>query len=109
MKQVSFAPGSLSIIRQYIFRLKMYYFQLYTDTWLWHEDWILDEYDKKTELLIITMIDVVTKKLSHDLVPYEQSWDKKISVFVIENRRLRVTYTESDTGRVIEDIEIQYR
>ena len=109
MKQVGFSEDSLSIIRKYIFHLKNYYFALYSDTGLWNEIWILDEYDNKTELLLTSFIDGITEKLSYDIVPYEITWDLRKSVFTIENRRLEVTYLESAHERNVYDIQVQYR
>ncbi len=88
----------------------MHYFKLYSDTGIWSEAMILSEYEEKFSILIDTIIDLLTSKMSSEILPYEilPSGLRK-SVFTIENRRLKVTYTEHEDERIIEDIQIQYR
>jgi hypothetical protein len=96
MKQIVFYDRSLDPIRLYISNLKSYYFDLYSDTGLWNEEWMLDEYEKKSELLYTIIIDAVTEKMSVEIIPYEimvTSFRK--AVFTIERRRIVVIYEES--------------
>lgn len=95
MKQIVFYDGSLDPIRLYIRNLKVYYFNLYSDTGLWNEEWMLDEYEKKAELLYTIFIDVITEKMSVEIVPHEiMIAHLRKAVFTIERRRIEVIYEE---------------
>lgn len=83
---------------------------MYSDTGLWNEEYIIDEYVEKAWVLHRTIFQTLHKKLQSEILPYETlpSGLRK-SVFTIENRRLEVVYTEHTDERIVEDIQIQYR
>jgi hypothetical protein len=71
---------------------------------------MLDEYEKKSELLYTIIIDAVTEKMSVEIIPYEimvTSFRK--AVFTIERRRIVVIYEESWDMRIVHDMVITYR
>lgn len=71
---------------------------------------ILSEYEEKFNILIDTIIDLLTSKMSTEMLPYEVlPSGLRESVFMIENRRLEVLYTEGADDRIVEDIQIHYR
>jgi len=69
MKQVVFTETSLESIKNYIIQIKLYYFELYSNTGIWSESFILDEYDKKTDMLFESIIDSLSEKMKINPLP----------------------------------------
>lgn len=93
--KVVFLPYALDNIDKYILLFQSFYTNLYSDTGIWSEKYILEEYQHKSEYLADMLVDTITEKMSVEIVPHEiMIAHLRKAVFTIERRRIEVIYEE---------------
>ena len=70
-KIVVFLQESFEHLDQYIELFQSFYERMFTDTGIWSEATIVDEYIEKSLYLRKIVLTVVKEKLERDIVPYE--------------------------------------
>ena len=103
MPKVIFENTALEGINQYIERYTLYFEELYSDTGLWWEREIIENYKKEGYARYDAIIDMIESTVSNDIVSYTQSethirWKSKI---------LLVQFRDKEDVRIIEKIEIR--
>ncbi len=98
-------------IRKYIDAYELYYENLYTDSGLWiAEEIIINQYRQSASAITERIYDAIEEALTPDIIfGYSSEKDGIRSITTrIENRRLFLFYSESETERRVVDIKIVY-
>jgi hypothetical protein len=108
MHKVILAPEVRAYIRRYIDAYILYYENLYSDSGLGiAEEIIIDQYRQSaraiSDMIYTGIEDTMTRAT---ILGQHTAWDMRIVTTRIENRRLFITYSESDTERIVNRIEI---
>ena len=109
-KVITVLPHALENIEKYIELFLDFYVTLYSDSGLWNEEFIIDDYRKKANTLHENILDYIESRVSKDPLPYEllSDWTRK-SILTVEQRRLEIIYEESEWERIIYEIRIERR
>ncbi len=109
-KIVKILSKSLDSIDKYIELFLDFYVTLYSDSGIWSEEFIIEDYRVKAKKLHRNILDYIQNRMSEELLPYELlDFGKRKCILTIEQRRLEIIYEESDTERVIHEIKIEHR
>ena len=112
MWNIVLSDESRDAIYEYTRRYRDFYIEFFSDTWLWNEKQIFDEYRLRALELRDAFLSMIDEKMKREVIPYQYIEDiKKLSVILVENRRIFIEYTE-DTDiqtRYVTSIKIIYR
>lgn len=103
MPKVIFSIKATKTLKQYSDNYLNYYEELYSDSWIWSQETIIDWYIRESIQRYNEIADTIELKLEQDIVSYSGSevvirWRTKI---------LLVTFKDEWNSRTITDIEIR--
>lgn len=103
MLKVNFSSKATKSLKQYSDNYLNYYEDLYSDSWIWSQDKIIDWYILESIQRYNEIVDSIEAKLGEDIVSYNDNeviirWRSKI---------LLVSFKDAWDTRIITDIEIR--
>jgi hypothetical protein len=111
MHKIVISPKVRSEIRKYIDAYEIYYENLYRDSGLGiAEEIIIDQYKQSAHAVSMAIYDAIEIVFTAEMILGYSQKDTTTRVITsrIENRRIFLSYTESETERIVTDIQIVY-
>ena len=104
MPNVKFSESAINAINDYSRRYREYYEELYSDTGIWWEDQIIDNYIKESITRRSEIIDLIDLKLKEETILGRQPWETILLSW--RSKTLLILWEDSDNERIITKISI---
>ena len=103
MYKIIFSENFWNTLGKYSDSYLNYFEELYSDSWIWSEDIIIDYYGKESRIRYTEIVDIVEEKLSNPLISYHN----QTAIIRWRSKILLVSFIDDENTRIITDLEIR--